>query len=309
MVNWSKYRYDGTVKNRLKLAYRHAVHAVWVSLRCDITRLRLALCVVKDQLWFMVYHWPWRRIASWQITARTISCWVSAWQHRWHRNMARLHRLLWFIDDWIFLPDWCNHRWCRFVCCTTIADGAERYCRNLLQKRHSLIPMRSSAIRATGAPSAPHHRLGQVSQSPARALRKYYAPTLLMNWLMAWWSLCDLMRRAADYSPAASSSLHDASSSQQWSAMVRTENRSVTMCVPLSTSFTSNLDNDAAMLESVTGNCSFDISPASTTSNRNTCCLLHCSKRITPKMTDLEVESTGVANTPTACSSLQPLTG
>lgn len=54
-----------------------------------------------------------------------------------------------------------------------------------IAKRHSLIPMRSSAIRqqvlrlyTSSAPVRYH-------QSPARALRKYYAPTLLMNWLMA----------------------------------------------------------------------------------------------------------------------------
>lgn len=55
----------------------------------------------------------------------------------------------------------------------------------LTAKRRLLIPMLSSAtrqrVRRLCTSSAPV----RYHQSPARALRKYYAPTLLMNWLMA----------------------------------------------------------------------------------------------------------------------------
>ena len=50
-------------------------------------------------------------------------------------------------------------------------------------------------------------------------------------------------------------------------------------------------------------------SVASTTSNRNTCCLLRCSKRITPECSTLRLNrQLALRSTPTACSSLQPLT-
>lgn len=53
-----------------------------------------------------------------------------------------------------------------------------------IAKRHSLIPMRSSAIRQQVRRLYTSSVPGRCHQSPARALRKFFAPTLLMNWLM-----------------------------------------------------------------------------------------------------------------------------
>ena len=78
-------------------------------------------------------------------------------------------------------PDWCNHRWCCFVCRTAITDGAERHCQGLTAKRRLLIRMRSSAIRQRCAVCV-YHRLRSgvtiASASIEKILRSYTADEL-----------------------------------------------------------------------------------------------------------------------------------
>ena len=179
----------------------------------------------------MVYHWPRRRIASWPLQ-RTISRRIAAGRYPRHRNMARLHRLLWFIDYWIFLPDWCNHRWCRFVCRTTIADGAERHCRNLLQNaiRWFVCVYQQSG---NGCAVCIHHRIR--SGITNRQREHWENSSLLHCWWTGWW--CDGIAAiwcawTADYPPSAPRPRVRRIFKRQWSAMVCVENRPVWRCVP-----------------------------------------------------------------------------
>ncbi len=174
-----EYRYDGTVKTVSNWPTDSGFTQYELGSVRDITRLRgryawsktalihgLSLTLKTNRILTDTAH---NIVLSLSLTASLAS------EHGETSSSALVHRRL------NISPDWCNHRWCRFVCCTTIADGAERYCRNLLQT-----PFADSyafiSNPATGAPSVYIIGSGQVSPiasaSIEKILRSYTADEL-----------------------------------------------------------------------------------------------------------------------------------